>query len=107
VDSESSAPRRKVKLDTVEKIEARAAAISQARTRKARKKRVTIGIVFSVVVAGSIGIWLGFSSHRSGEELAQEIRGTARGLEFDLNKQADRLISEVWKTEALEKIPGR
>jgi type VI protein secretion system component VasK len=107
VDEESSAPRRKVKLDSVEEIEARAAKGSQARKEQRRRKRLAIGVVVSVAVAGSVGVWLGFQSHRTDEEIAQEMRGQARGQEFDLNKQADRLISEMWKTEALEKIPGR
>ena len=104
VDEESSAPRRKVKLDSVEEIEARAARGSVARKEQRRRKRLAIGVFVSVAVAGGVGIWLGFQSHRSDEEIAQELRGQARGQEFDLNKQADRLISEMWKTEALEKI---
>ena len=108
VGEESSAPRRKVKLDSVEEIEARASASSQARRQKHRRKRLALGVAFSVAIAGGVGAWLGFQSHQSNEEIAQGLRGQARGgEEFDLNKQADRLISEMWKTEALEKIPGR
>ncbi len=99
-------PRRKVRLDSVETIEARAAAGAQARRRKQRKRRLALGIVFSIAVAAAIGGWLGLQSHRTDQEIAEGIRGQARGVEFDLNKQADRLINEIWKTEALEKLPG-
>ena len=107
VDDGTAAPRRKVKLDSVEEIEARASAGSQARRQKQRRKRVAMGVIFSISLAGAVGVWIGFQSHRSEEEIAQELRGQVRGgQEFDLNKQADRLINEMWKTEALEKLPG-
>jgi hypothetical protein len=106
-EGEAQAPRRKVRLDTVEEIEARAAEGSQARNLRRRKKRVMIGAASFIVIGGGIGLWIGLQSHRTDEEVAQELgRGQARGVEFDLNKQADRLISEMWKTEALEKLPG-
>ena len=106
VDDPDAAPREKVRLSTVEEIESRAATGSEERRKRSRRKRVRVGFAFAVAAAAGVGLWIGFSSHRSAEDIAQEMSQRERQADFDLNKQADRLISEMWKTEALEKIPG-
>ena len=105
VDDPDKPPRGKVRLATVSEIEGRAAAVSQHRKQKARKKRLLMGLIFSVVVSGSVGAYLGYSSHRTDAELAKELSQDRRAPEMDIEKQADRLINEMWKSEALEKPP--
>ena len=63
------------------------------------------GLVFSILLSGMVGAYLGFSSHRTDAELAAEMAQKAEGPEMDVQKQADRLINEMWKSEALEKTP--
>lgn len=93
------------KLATVEEIEARAATGSRVHRHRMRRRRILLGFFLSLILAGAFGIWLGFQSHRTDEELAREMSERASGTEFELDKQADRLINEMWKAEALEKLP--
>ena len=91
----------------MEEIETRAAAGLQRRKGQSRKKRVFIGLSISVAAALALGGYLGLSSHRSASELIQEMEGTAADAEkTDMDRQVDRLIDEMWKSEALEKGPG-
>jgi hypothetical protein len=99
------APTGKVRLASVSEIEAQAAAGSRHRKRKARKRRLIKGLVVSLIVSGTLGAYLGYSSHRTDAELAEELSGNRDAPEMDLEKQADRLINEMWKSEALEKPP--
>jgi len=105
VDDADPTPKRKVRLSTVSEIEGMAAAGAEQRKRKARKKRLLRGLIFSVIVSGTVGAYLGFSSHRTDAELAEELNHDREAPEMDLQKQADRLINEMWKSEALEKPP--
>ena len=107
-DPDDATPRRgKVHLATVEELEARAAEGSQARKGQSKRRRILVGVVVSVALALALGGYLGFSSHRTGEELASEMEGAQEQVEkSDMDRQMDRLIDEMWKTEALEKGPG-
>ena len=107
-DPETPPPQRgKVHLSTVEEIEARAAAASQKRRQQTRRRQIFVGLLLSLAVALILGGYLGFSSHRTGEELASEMEGAQEQVEkSDMDRQMDRLIDEMWKTEALEKGPG-
>ncbi len=97
--------RRKANLSSVEAFEARAAASTREHTRRARRKRLYMGISISVLLAVALGGYLGFSSHRSHEELAREMEGVRSQGKTELDRQMDRLIDEMWKSEALEKTP--
>lgn len=105
VDDPDYSPRRNVRLATVSEIEGRAVAGSEHRKKKARKKRLVRGLVFSVLLSGAVGAYLGFSSHRTDAEVAEELTQERDAPGTDLEKQADRLINEMWKSEALEKPP--
>lgn len=104
-DDPNFSPRGKVHLSTVSEIENRSTAWSEDHKQRARRKRLVKGLVLSVIVSGAIGAYLGFSSHRTDAELAGEMAQRTTGPEGDLQKQADRLINEMWKSEALEKSP--
>lgn len=104
-DDDALQPRPRRELPTVEEIEARAAAGSQLFRFRRRRRRVAFGLALSVLLSAVVGIWLGWQSHRTDQELARELRKQAVEADFDLNREADRLINEIWKTEALEKRP--
>ena len=89
-------------LSSVEEIEARrGAGIVRTRGRR-RRKRAVIGLAASIVIAGGAGVWMGLRSHRTAEELAAEQRAQAEA-EFNLRRESDRLINELWKMEDLER----
>jgi hypothetical protein len=91
----------------VEEIEARAARDSQAQREHRRRRRLIFGVFVSVVLALALGGYLGLSSHRTGEEMAREMEGAQEEAgKSDIDRQMDRLIDEMWKSEALEKGPG-
>lgn len=105
-DPEDDTPRKgKVRLSSVEEIEGRAAAGSQARRTQARRKRLLVGLFLSLSAALALGGYLGFSSHRSASEIANEMEGQTEVGKSDLDRQMDRMIDEMWKSEALEKKP--
>ena len=106
--SDDNAPRRgKVHLASVEEIEAQAAAGAMQRKVTSRRKRIFIGLSISVAIALVLGGYIGFSSHRTADELIQEMNGTsAQAGKSDMDRQMDRMIDEMWKSEALEKGPG-
>ncbi len=105
LDDGGLATRGKVHLSTVAELEDRTTTLSQESRRRVRRKRFLRGVVFSVIVSSAVGAYLGFSSHRTDAELADEMARQTTGPELDLQKQADRLINEMWKSEALEKSP--
>jgi hypothetical protein len=74
--------------------------------QRARHKRLAVGFFFSLIVAVAVGGYIGISSHRTEEEVAREMEGEAGPGKADMEKQMDRLIDEMWKSEALEKGPG-
>ena len=103
VDGPAESPREKPKLATVSEIEGRLARGTRRHKRRARRTRLVWGLVLSLVVSCSVGAYLGFASHRADSELAEELRQTRAPVKADLESQADRLINEMWKSEALEK----
>ena len=92
-------------LPTVEELEGRASQGSQRRKAIRRRRRAIVALVASLAVAGGVGLWIGLGSHRTDEEMAQEMEVEVESPGFDLEKQTDRIIDEIWKTEALERIP--
>jgi len=107
-DPDDDTPHRgKVHLASVAEIEAKAAAGALHRRGQSRKKRLYIGLTVSVALALALGGYIGFSSHRTADELVQEMEGAAtKAGKSDLDRQMDRMIDEMWKSEALEKGPG-
>ncbi len=88
-------------LASVEQIETRrGVGIVRARGKQ-RRRRLILGLVVSILVAGSGGVWMGLRSHRTAEELAAEQREAE--AEFNLRRESDRLINELWKMEDLER----
>lgn len=100
-------PRReKPDLISVEAFESRLVRGSQRVRAQQRRKRLTVGVVFSLLAAIAVGGYIGFSTHRSDSEVAQEIDAQHQRSQGDLEQQMNRLIDEMWKSEALEKAPN-
>ena len=101
-DVDERADKRLDDLSSVEEIEARrGAGILRARGRR-RRKRALIGIAASIVIAGGTGTWMGLRSHQTADELAAEQRAQAE-TQFNIRRESDRLINELWKMEDLER----
>jgi hypothetical protein len=89
-------------LTSVEQIETHRGARELHSRGLQRRKRLLIGLVVSILVAGGGGFWIGLRSHRSAQELAEEQRAQAEA-EFNLKRESNRLINELWKMEDLER----
>ena len=89
-------------LASVAQIETRRGAGVVRTLGRQRRKRAVIGVVVSIIIAGSAGVWMGLQSHRTAEDLAAEQRAQAEA-EFNLKRESNRLINELWKMEDLER----
>ncbi len=77
----------------------------EIRQRK-RARRIKVGFVCALLVAGGVGGYVGLSTHTTPEQLAEEERSKAQAP-GELSDQANRLINELWKMEDLERAPRR
>ncbi|RMH22776.1 MAG: hypothetical protein D6701_01090 [Gemmatimonadetes bacterium] len=77
------------------------------RRKKERARRVAIGFIVVVILAGGLGIYMGAEATQSADELVQAERERNRADAL-IGKEADRLINELWKMEDLERVrtPG-
>jgi len=101
--STGGAVRRSPELSRAEELETRAHRGRQHRVRKRRRRRVAVGFVVALLVAGAVGFWMGISSHRTAAEIAREEEAAAREREFDPAAESDRLLQQLWLMEDLER----
>ncbi len=88
-----------------ESIEASAMTRALSRSKRRRRRRLVIGLLTSLLLASSVGVYVGIrGNRRTAEELAQEQMMDGRTV---LEQEADRLINELWKMEGLERAPRR
>ncbi len=92
------------RLTTVEEIEERIAEGRVRRIRRLRRRHLLVVLLTVVLLAGGIGAWLGYRSHRTSAEVAEELRRQAE-QSTDLRREADRVLNELWKMEDMERAP--
>jgi hypothetical protein len=92
---------RPPRLRRVEDLEAGFAARLLRFRHRARSRRIVIGLVFSLAVAGGIGWVLGKSTHRTVEEVSAEY-ATARRRDLDISAEVNRTLLELWKMEDVQ-----
>ena len=97
---------RAPRLRTVQEIEVGASTRSLRRKRKARSKRMTVGLVFMVAAAAGIGWALGKSSHRTLTQVNAE-RETDLMRDIGISKEVNRTLLELWKMEDVEAMRNR
>ena len=56
----------------------------------------------TLALAGGTGLYLGYRAHRSSEQLTDE-RNAARGQQFDITRETNRVLMELWRMEDAEK----
>lgn len=98
-----SAPERTrpPQLQRVEEIEARIAARSMRLKRGRKKKRLTLALAFSVVVAGIFGWALGLRSHTTLQEINVG-RQAQQQRDSDISSEINRVMLELWRMEEVE-----
>lgn len=91
------------RLRRVSDIEERMTRRTLARTKRRRSRRVAVGLLAAVVVAGVVGNRVGKSSHRTQEELIAAERESHR-RDFDISSEVNRTLLQLWKMEDVEAI---
>lgn len=100
--------RRPDTLPSAEEMEERRMAWARRSQWKRRRRRLLVGFVVAVLVAGGTGFWLGWQSHRTPEEIAREEEGrSGDGEGVDLSRERDIILEQLWLMEELERAPRR
>jgi hypothetical protein len=95
------------RLDRVEDIEARRDQLGRSKHRRQRTKRVLKGLLAALVVASGIGVFLGYRSHKSSEQITSERNAqTPPKQGFDPLFQTNRVLDELWKMEIKQRQPS-
>jgi len=99
-----SDPASGVKLDRAEELEDRVVRRRMESVRRRRRKRLAVGFGIALAVAGAIGFWMGYQANQTSEEIAAEQR-RATEEEFDLSRERNIILEQLWLMEDLERAP--
>lgn len=92
------------RLERAEEFEARQRARVAGRGGRKRRRRVAVGFIVSVLVAGGAGLVLGVRSARTAEELQEEQARAARPLDAQISREVNRTLLQLWKMEDVEAL---
>jgi hypothetical protein len=94
------------RVTAAEDIEAHIVEAQGDLRRRRRAKRILSGLIAAVVVAGGIGLVLGFRAHKTSEAITDErnAEGKPKGG-FDPLFQTNRVLDELWKMEIKQRQP--
>lgn len=99
-DPESSS---RVELARAEDVEDRIARRRLEAVKKRRRRRIAVGFGIALVVAGGAGFWMGYQANRTSEEIAAEqSRSNEDG--FDLTRERNIILEQLWLMEDLERV---
>ncbi|MFQ5536026.1 MAG: hypothetical protein ACE5GJ_01120 [Gemmatimonadota bacterium] len=74
--------------------------------RRARRRRVIVGGFVVVLLALGLGLVLGIASHRTAQEVVEAQRAQRR-KDFDISREVNRTLLELWKMEDVEAARSR
>lgn len=101
-DDEEGARPRRLDLRRAEEVEGRLHERHRSSLRRRRRKRLLVGFLVALVVAGGAGYWLGLQANRTSEEIAAEQEsGPESG--FDLTRERNQVLQQLWLMEDLER----
>ncbi len=85
------------RVEPAENIEARIAEAQQDRGRSRRNKRLLSGLLVAMALAGRIGVFLGYRSHRTSEQItdARDADTQTDMPVFDPSFQTNRILDEL------------
>lgn len=90
-----------------EDIEAHITEGQRGLVRRRRNKRLLSGLLVAMLLAGGIGVFLGYRTHRTSEEITNARNVTLEPKAgFDPTFQTNRILDELWKMEMKQRQPG-
>lgn len=101
-DEEGDHDADRPKLTRAEEREGRLHQRHRRAVRRRRKKRLLVGFVVAVLVAGGVGFWMGLQANRTTEEIAAEQENRPE-QEFDLTRERNTILQQLWLMEDLER----
>ena len=90
------------RIGRVEQLEERLERASRREVRRHRTRRVWSGLALALALAGGAGLYLGYRSHRSSEDIT-DARNARRQRPFDASQETNRVLLELWRMEDVEK----
>ena len=97
------APRRTRRLRSAEEIDARIGSAVRVRHERSRRRRAWSVLAAAIVAAGGAGLYLGFRAHRSAEQLTSEREAERTPPPFDITRETNRMLIELWRMEDVER----
>ena len=94
------------RLSRVSEIEERKARRSVAHSHRRRTRRLLVGFVLVLALAGVVGSGVGRGSHRTQEQLTAA-QQQSRVRDFDISKEVNRTLLNLWKMEDVEAVRNR
>ncbi len=93
-------------IPTVDEIEGAIARQTRTEEHRRRRRRVAMGFVSSLIVAGGIGFGVGRAVRKPAPEMALPERSRS-GLDKEISTQVNRTLLELWRMEDVEYARGR
>ena len=94
------------RIGRVEQLEERLERASRGRVHRQRSRRRWKGLALALLVGGGIGLFLGYRSHQSSEDITDARNATRQRPMFDQTQETNRVLLELWRMEDVEKQPA-
>jgi hypothetical protein len=105
-------PRREDKADlesrgrnlaSAEEFDARRGRAASRRWAEKKKRRAWAVLTAAILLAGGTGLFLGFLTHRTTEQLSEEREAERQGgLSDQITSETNRMLMELWRMEDVE-----
>lgn len=98
-----SSPRgnRPPRMERVGELEHRVSRRKLKRTRARRARRIAFGLGAAMLLAGSAGAYIGYTTRTTPQEV-MEAQDAARRREDGISSEVNRTLLELWKMEDVE-----
>ena len=73
------------------------------KTKKGRRRRMSLGLVLALLAGASLGSWVGANTKDPEEEVARQTEAPSSLVDL-LVQERRRIIKELWAMEALERV---
>jgi dihydrodipicolinate synthase/N-acetylneuraminate lyase len=90
-------------MERVGELEHRVSRRKLKRTRARRARRIAFGLGAAMLLAGSAGAYVGYTTHTTPQEV-MEAQDAARRREGELSSEVNRTLLELWKMEDVESL---